>query len=114
MIRMKGSRFVSLFLILAMAVCSLTGCSLFSMNSKGTMMAKIDTETIYKHAPSPLDDIVSAVETSSAPTDEKEDGGEDDLASLRRAQAEAIEEAFGGDLSQVPEELDALDRELFC
>ena len=43
-----------------------------------------------------------------------EDGGEDDLASLRRAQAEAIEEAFGGDLSQVPEELDALDRELFC
>ena len=78
MIRMKGSRFVSLFLILAMAVCSLTGCSLFSMNSKGTMMAKIDTETIYKHAPSPLDDIVSAVETSSAQTDEEEDGGEDD------------------------------------
>lgn len=81
MIRTKGIRFVSLFLILAMAACALTGCGLFSMNSKGTMMAKVDTETIYKHAPSPLDDIVGAVAASSAQEGENEDeGGDDELS----------------------------------
>lgn len=78
MIRMKGMRFVSLFLILAMAVCALTGCGLFSMNNKGTRVARVDTETIYKRTPSPLDDIVSLVETSSAQAGEEEDAGEDD------------------------------------
>lgn len=42
-----------------------------------------------------------------------EDRGEDALAGLRRAQAEAIADQFGCDLSHVPEELDAIDRELF-
>jgi hypothetical protein len=51
------------------------------MTNKGTTMAKIDTETIYKLAPSPLDDIVNAVETSAAQADEKEDqGGDDELS----------------------------------
>lgn len=43
-----------------------------------------------------------------------EDRGEQGLADFRRAQAEAVEQAFGGDLSCVPEELDQMDRELFC
>ncbi len=42
-----------------------------------------------------------------------EDLGNDACARMRRAQAEAIEEAFGFDLSQVPDELDELDLELF-
>lgn len=43
-----------------------------------------------------------------------EDMGDEATAKLRRAQAEAIEAAFNGDLSLVPEELDDIDRELFC
>ena len=43
-----------------------------------------------------------------------EDMGDEATAELRRAQAEAIEAAFNGDLSLVPEELDDIDRELFC
>lgn len=42
-----------------------------------------------------------------------EERGEDGMAGLRRAQAEAIAGQFGCDLAHVPEELDALDRELF-
>jgi hypothetical protein len=42
-----------------------------------------------------------------------EDMGDGATAELRRAQAEAIEAAYGGDLTHVPEELDELDRELF-
>ena len=42
-----------------------------------------------------------------------EDGGQDALAALRRAQAEAIAGHYGCDLMDVPEELDEMDRELF-
>ena len=42
-----------------------------------------------------------------------EDGGDEATAELRRAQAEAVADAYGCDLMDVPEELDGLDRELF-
>lgn len=45
--------------------------------------------------------------------DEYEDAGFDEVAEVRRAQAEAIAESFGWDLNQVPEELIELDDELY-
>ena len=42
-----------------------------------------------------------------------EDAGDEAAAELRRAQAEAVAQAFDFDLMDVPEELDELDRELF-
>ena len=42
-----------------------------------------------------------------------EEQGNDDLAGLRRLQAKAVAESFGCDLSTPPEELAALDAELF-
>ena len=42
-----------------------------------------------------------------------EDGGDEATAELRRAQAEAVADAYGCDLMDVPDELDELDRELF-
>lgn len=45
--------------------------------------------------------------------DEYEDVGNDDLAAMRRMQAEAIAESFGWDLNQVPGDLVELDDELY-
>ena len=45
--------------------------------------------------------------------DEYEDAGQEEVAEIRRAQAEAIAESFGWDLNQVPEELVELDDELY-
>ena len=45
--------------------------------------------------------------------DEYEDAGYDEVAEVRRAQAEAIAESFGCDLNQVPQELTELDDELY-
>jgi len=45
--------------------------------------------------------------------DAYEDAGDDDLATQRRAQAEAVAGAFGWDLCNVPAELADLDEELY-
>ena len=45
--------------------------------------------------------------------DEYEDAGQEDVAEVRRAQAEAIAESFGWDLNQIPKELAELDDELY-
>ena len=45
--------------------------------------------------------------------DEYEDAGQEDVAEVRRMQAEAIAESFGWDLNQIPKELAELDEELY-
>ena len=87
-------------------------------------LLELDPETAMVLAPaSPvqmmeLSNVGSAVAsyvgyTLDRVADIYEDGGDEATAELRRAQAEAVADAYGCDLMDVPDELDELDRELF-
>ena len=87
-------------------------------------LVQLDPETAMVLAPASLVQMMELSSVGSAVAsyvgytldrvaDIYEDGGDEATAELRRAQAEAVADAYGCDLMDVPEELDELDRELF-
>ena len=77
-------------------------------------LLELDPETAMVLAPASLVPVASYVGyTLDRVADIYEDGGDEATAELRRAQAEAVADAYGCDLMDVPDELDELDRELF-